>query len=115
MFQIAYVLLTRENPWARERTLIVESKELFYVMYVEMGGPCRLLKLRQMGTHTKGVLPSLVPWFLRASTRDFRPALAALVGPVQNIFFLTGHYFPSFVPIAQQAGKAAVPRHLSLY
>jgi hypothetical protein len=42
------------------------------------------------------------------STRDFCPALAALVGPVQNIFFLTVHYFNSFVPITQQAGQAAV-------
>jgi hypothetical protein len=29
----------------------------------------------------------------RASTRDFCSALAALVGPVLNIFFLTVHYF----------------------
>jgi hypothetical protein len=39
-----------------------------------------------------------------AGTRDFCFALAALVGPVQNIFFRTVHFFNAFVPIAQQAG-----------
>jgi hypothetical protein len=34
---------------------------------------------------------------------DFCPALAAQVGPLQNIFFLTIHYFNLFVPIALQA------------
>jgi hypothetical protein len=39
-----------------------------------------------------------------------------VVGPVQNIFFLTVNYFNSFVPIAQQAGhwQAAVLGRLSL-
>jgi hypothetical protein len=43
-----------------------------------------------MGTQSgqiKGVLPWLVCWACRAGTRDFCSALAALVGPVQNIFF----------------------------
>ncbi len=40
--------------------------------------------------------------------------LAAPVGSVQNIFFLAIHNFNSFVPIAQQAGQAAVPSRLSL-
>jgi hypothetical protein len=40
--------------------------------------------------------------------------LAALVGPVHNIFFLTIHYFDSFAPIAQQAGQAAVQGRLSI-
>jgi hypothetical protein len=34
--------------------------------------------------------------------------------PNTNIFFLTGHYFLLFVPIAQLAGQAVVPRRLSL-
>jgi hypothetical protein len=34
--------------------------------------------------------------------------------PVQNIIFLTADYFNSFVPIAQQAGQAAVLGRLSL-
>ncbi len=62
-----------------------------------------------MGTQRvqmKGVLPWLVRWACRAGTRDFCSDLAAWVGPVQNICFLTIHN--SFVPIAQQAGQAAV-------
>jgi hypothetical protein len=47
-------------------------------------------------------------------TREFRYALAALVGPVQNIFFLSVHCFNYFVPIAEQAGQAAVLGRLSL-
>jgi hypothetical protein len=35
----------------------------------------------------KGVLPWLICWACRAGTRDFGPALAALVGPLQNIIF----------------------------
>jgi hypothetical protein len=38
-----------------------------------------------------GVLPWLVRWTRRAGTRDFYPALAALVSVVQNIIFLTIH------------------------
>jgi hypothetical protein len=70
-----------------------------------------------MGTHEvqmKGVLHWLVYWALRAGTIDFCLALAAPVGPVQNIFFLTVHYFNSFVPIVQQAGQAVVQGRLSL-
>ena len=44
----------------------------------------------------------------------FCSALAALVGPEQNIFFLIVHYFNSFVFIAQQAVQAAVLGRLSL-
>jgi hypothetical protein len=57
--------------------------------YIERGGLCSLLKLRQMGTrgvHVKGVVPWLVRWARRGS----------------------------FVPLAQQAGHSAVPGHLSL-
>jgi hypothetical protein len=50
----------------------------------------------------------------RISKIDFCSALAALVGLVQNIFFLTVHYFNSFVPIAKRAGQAAVQGRLSL-
>ncbi len=54
-----------------------------------------------MGTQRvqmKGVLPWLVRWARRAGTRDFYPALAALVSPAQNIIFLTVYYFNSCVP-----------------
>jgi hypothetical protein len=62
----------------------------------------------------KGILPCLVRWALCAITRDFYPALAALIAKVQNIFFLIVQYFNSFVPVAQQAGQAIVPGHLPL-
>ncbi len=58
--------------------------------------------------------PWLVRWACRAGTRDFSSALAALIGPVQNIFFLTVHFFNAFEPIAQNAGQAAVLGRLSL-
>ncbi len=41
-------------------------------------------------------------------------AMAALVGPVQNICFITVHYFNSCIPIAQPAGQTAVLGRLSL-
>jgi hypothetical protein len=61
-----------------------------------------------------GVLPWLVHWARSAGKRDICCALAALVGPVQNIFFLTIHYFNTFVLIGQQAGQAAVLGGLNL-
>jgi hypothetical protein len=57
-----------------------------------------------MGTQKvqmKGFTPWLVRWAHRASTNDFYPALAALVSPVQNVFFIV-HYFNLRVPNAQQ-------------
>jgi hypothetical protein len=63
----------------------------------------------------KGVLPWLVSWALQAGTINFCPALAVLVGTVQNMFFLTKKHYPnSFVPIAKQAWQAVVPGRLSL-
>ncbi len=60
-----------------------------------------------MSTNERG--PSLVGSLgYPASTSDFCLALAALVGKVPNIFFLTVQYFNSFVPIAQQASQAVV-------
>ncbi len=59
----------------------------------EWGDPCWLLKMGQMGAqgvHVKGV-PWLVLWGRLADTRG--PALAALVGTGQNIFFLIEYYF----------------------
>jgi hypothetical protein len=63
-----------------------------------------------LGVHIKGVLPWLVRWALRGGTRDFCPALAALVSPVQNITFLIAHFFTFLVPIAQQPGQWAGSR-----
>jgi hypothetical protein len=64
----------------------------------------------------KGVLPWLVHCAVCILCRykDFFFALAALVGPVQNIIFLTVHFFNSFVLISQQDGQAVVLGHLSL-
>jgi hypothetical protein len=62
----------------------------------------------------KGSFLWLVRWALPVGTRDFCPDLATLIGPVQNIFFPTGYYLNSFVPIAQQAGQAAVLGGLSV-
>jgi hypothetical protein len=54
--------------------------------------------------------PSLVGSLgLSCQYKTFYSALTALVGPCStNIFFLTVHYFNSFVPIAQQAGKVSI-------
>ncbi len=65
-------------------------------------------------TEANGDPSWLARWACCASTRDFCPAFASLVGPEQNIFLLTGHYFTWFFPIAQQARQAVVPHHLSL-
>jgi hypothetical protein len=68
-----------------------------------------------MGTQRVQIKAVLPFWFAgRAGTRDFCSALAALVGPVQNIFFLNRHYFNFFIPIAQQVGQATVLGRLSL-
>ncbi len=91
---------------------------LGYPEKLDRGGPCWLLKLRWMGTQRgqmKRALSWLVCWACADGTRDFCSALAALVGPVQNIFFLTVHYFNSFVFIPQQAGQSAVLGRLSLF
>jgi hypothetical protein len=37
-----------------------------------------------------------------------------LLKPTYYNFFLTVHYFISFVPVAQQAGQAVVPRRLKM-
>ncbi len=51
----------------------------------------------------------VLPWLGRcAGTKDFCPALVAVVDPVQNMFFPTVHYISSFVHIAASwAGSRA--------
>ncbi len=52
---------------------------------------------------------------LSCCTRDFCPALSALVGPVPSKYsFLTERYFNAIVPIAQQTRQAGVQGRLSL-
>ncbi len=57
-------------------------------------------------------------WLVReahhASTRDFYPALVALVRPVQNILFLIVHIISIYVCNAQQPGQAVVQGRISL-
>jgi hypothetical protein len=53
----------------------------------------------------KGVLPCLVRWACRAATRDFYPALADLVGPVQNIFSLAIHSSVHLSPSPRKLGR----------
>ncbi len=72
------------------------------------GGLCWLLKLRQIGPSLDGLLASSCQY------NRFCPVLAALIDQVQNIFFLTVHYFNSFFPITQKARQAVVPGHLPL-
>ncbi len=53
----------------------------------------------------KGVLPCLVRWAYRAATRDFYPALADLVRPVQNIFSLAIHSPVNLSPSPRKPGR----------
>jgi hypothetical protein len=53
----------------------------------------------------KEVLPWLVCSALHAGTRDYCPALAALVDPVQNTFLLTKHYFNSLSSSPSKLGR----------
>ncbi len=56
------------------------------------------------GVHyIKGILSWLVRWYCRASTRDFCPALAALVSPRRTLFPLILPHSP-----ASWAGSRAV-------
>ncbi len=59
---------------------------------------------------------SFLGWFvgLVVSVQEFFFYLGCCSVPVQNIFFLTVHYFSALVPTAKQAGQAAVLGRLSL-
>ncbi len=50
-----------------------------------------------MNGDTKRTNERVIPWLVRWASSACS-ALAALVDPVQNIFFLTVHYFDSFFP-----------------
>ncbi len=73
-----------------------------------------LLTVETENGDSKSTNDWLVRLACRAGTRTFCSALAALVGAVQNIFFLSVHYFNSCVLIAQQVGQAVVLGRLSL-
>jgi hypothetical protein len=56
----------------------------------ERGGPCRLLKLRQMGTlgvHVKEALPWLVHWALHASQERYLSCLDCSSQPSSKYYF----------------------------
>jgi hypothetical protein len=55
----------------------------------------------------KRLLSWLFLWACRAGTRDFCPALAALVDLEQNVFFTHRTLFQFICPIAQPAGNHA--------
>jgi hypothetical protein len=75
----------------------------------------RYCPFKEFWTKAKGpFLHWLVRRALPAGTRDFCPALTALVGLAQSVVFLTVHYFSSFVPIAQQARQAVMLGRRSL-
>ncbi len=81
---------------------------------LQRGGPCWLLKLRlicTIGVHMKGAFPWLVSWARCAVTRDFYPAMTALVGPVQ-IFFsspYTFHFIYSYRLASWASSRAVSP------
>ncbi len=69
----------------------------------------------------KEVLSWLVLWACRAGTRDFYPALAALVSPLQNVFFSSPYSISIYVstsPSNLDSSRAGPPvtecRSLSL-
>jgi len=73
--------------WLSHAKVSLEGMDTLHRETIERGRPWWLLKLRQMGDSK-----SLNDWALLVGKRDFCPALAALVGPVQNFFLLTVHY-----------------------
>jgi hypothetical protein len=86
-----------------------EDREGWFLLSVEteMNG-------RSKSTNEKG-LSWLFRWTRRTGTRDFYPALSALVSPVHNIFSSrTLFQFTVCVSIAQQSGQEVVHGRLSL-
>jgi hypothetical protein len=81
-----------------------------------MGWPLLTVETETNGDSksTNELGPSLVGSLGYSCRKDFCPALAGLVGPLQNTVLLTVHCFDPFVPIAQQAGQAAALGRLSL-
>ncbi len=105
----------KERGYAKESLLIIYSRCPIPRQTKEGWLPCWLLKLRQMGTQQvqiKGFLPWLVRvrCNLHADTRGFWPALSALVGPSQTIFFLKFQ----FCPYRPASWAAVVQGRLSL-
>jgi hypothetical protein len=64
-----------------------------------------LIHIRVAAYVTIVIISWMVRWACRAGTRDFGPALAALVGSVKNIFSSLYTISNAFVLITQQAGQ----------
>jgi hypothetical protein len=62
----------------------------------------------------RGVLPWRVRWTRRAGTKGVCLALSTVVSQLQNIIFLTAHFFTVLGLIAQQAWQATMLGRLSL-
>ncbi len=79
----------RGERQGKEREVFRETREGWPLLTVEneANGDSRST------WYKKGVLSGLVRWSCRAVARAFCPALAALVGSVQNIFFLAVNFF----------------------
>jgi hypothetical protein len=71
-----------------------------------------LKKVRQTGTQ-RGQMKGVLSWLVPAGTRGYCSDLAALVGPVQNIFS-SPYTFQFLCPHRPVAGQAAVLGRLSL-
>ncbi len=83
----------------------------FYSDRPERGVPCRFLKLRcEWGLKEDQRMGSFLGWFfgLVVLVQEILVLPGCSSRPSKKYFFITAHYFHSFVPIAQQAGQAAV-------
>ncbi len=75
------------------------------------GGPLLIVETKVNGDSSSISLVGLLGRY----KRFYLPAFGRSSPPKMKHFFLTVHYFTSFLPITQQAGQAVVPRHLSIY
>ncbi len=104
---------------SKEAHPVLPSLELVPPERPERGGPCWLLKMRRMKNQRlrmKGILPwlGLLGLSYRYKRLLFCLGCSTRPGTKYEYIFLTVHYFHSVVPIAQQAGQAAVLVRLSL-
>ncbi len=83
---------------------------------LERGGSCWLSKLDEWGLKEYKWKGSFPGWFVRhvVPVQDIFVLLDCSSRPDTTYFFSTVHYFNAFVPIAQQAGQAAVLGRLYL-
>jgi hypothetical protein len=70
-----------KNTMRKCRHLILQQEQpsLCTIRETKEGWPMLTMQIRTQGVHLKGVLPRLDHWAHRAVTRDFNPALVALL------------------------------------